>query len=395
MTGSVASGVALPVLVYAETGSALLTSAVAGLEAAPYLVFGLVAGALADRLPRRRTMVLADLAGCLALATIVIVWLAGTLTAAHVLIVAALVGTSFVWFDSASWGAMPRLVGRERLPEANGIVWSSAIALGIVVPGLTGLVVSFTSPVVVLGIDAVSYLVSAAVILTIGKPLGPDRGRTDTDETPARTMRADIGEGLRFVWRHAVLRTLTFAGFGLSLSGGAVVSLLVVHASEELAIAPDDRAVGLLFTASAIGAMAASRLLGPLSRRLGAGRLSMFSYLAYLPLLALLAYATDVWTAMLAWAAWDAAYTIAITNAITIRQQVTPDELQGRVNTTGRMIAWGGFPFGALLGGVLAESVGVQTTYVIACLPVVVGAVAVWRSPVRGLVVPGLEDGVR
>lgn len=238
----------------------------------PYLVFGLLAGAMADRMPRRRTMVLADLAGSLSLATIVIAWLADTRTGIHVLVVAGLVGTASCGSNAASWGAMPRLVGRDRLAEANGIVWSSVIALGIVVPSLTGLVLSVTRPVVVLGVDAVSFVVSALMIMVIRKPLGPHRIRTDVPGTAVQTVRTDVTEGLRFVWGHMVLRILTFAGFGLSLSGGAVVSLLVVHARAELAIAPDSRTIGLLFTAGAAGAMAASRLLGRLSRRFGPAR---------------------------------------------------------------------------------------------------------------------------
>lgn len=381
IAGSVATTVALPVLVYQRTGSALLTSAVVGLEALPYLLFGLFAGAVADRRPRRRTMVSADLVSALVLATVPVADVLGILTVAQLLGCSFVIGTAFVWFDSASWGALVRLVSRERLPEANGLVWSTSIALGIVVPGLTGVVIAVTDPSVVLAVDTVSYLASAAVILSISTPLGPSRA--NPFEAPAPGMGADIAEGLRFIWEQGVLRTLTFAGFGLSLSGGAVTGLLVVHANDELGIGPGDGAIGVLFSASAAGALVASRMLPVLSLRVGAGRLSAWSLTVYVPLLIALGYAPSLALAVLAWAAWDAAYTLAITNGITIRQQVTPDDLQGRVNTTGRMIAWGGAPFGALLGGISAEVLGVQTTYVLLSVPVLVAAIALWLSPVR------------
>lgn len=171
---------ALPILVYTETGSALLTSTVVALESAPYLVFGLLAGALADRMPRRSSMVAADVISAVVLGTVPAAWLAGALTMAHVLLAATLAGTTFVWFDSASWGALPRLVGKQRLPEANGIVWSSAIVVSIAVPGITGLVVSVTDPVLILAVDAGSYLISAGVILTqLAALRGSSRDRGD------------------------------------------------------------------------------------------------------------------------------------------------------------------------------------------------------------------------
>jgi predicted MFS family arabinose efflux permease len=87
----------------------------------------------------------------------------------------------------------------------------------------------------------------------------------------------------------------------------------------------------------------------------------------------------------LTWAVWYCTNTMSVTNGITIRQQLTPDELQGRVNTSARMVALGGTPVGALLGGVAADAFGVRETYLVAAIPVVVAAFALWFSPVRRL----------
>jgi hypothetical protein len=95
------------------------------------------------------------------------------------------------------------------------------------------------------------------------------------------------------------------------------------------------------------------------------------------------------------WAVWEVARSTANLNGITVRQQLTPDELQGRVNTTGRMIAWGGSPFGALLGGTVAELAGVRTAYLALVVPVTIGLAVLYLSPVRRLrTIPSERPGV-
>ena len=79
------------------------------------------------------------------------------------------------------------------------------------------------------------------------------------------------------------------------------------------------------------------------------------------------------------------AFTLAVTNGITVRQQLTPDHLQGRVNTTGRMIAWGGTPFGALVGGLAGQAAGIRITFLVLTVPVAIGLAVLLASPVRRL----------
>ncbi|HYT30378.1 MAG TPA: MFS transporter, partial [Actinomycetota bacterium] len=123
LAGSSMTYVALPVLVYAMTRSPLLTGVVAGFEAVPYLLLGLVAGALADRWDRRRVMVTADLASAAALGSLPLAAAFGVLTVPHVLIAALLSPTIFVFFDAANFGAVPTLVGRDRIALANAAIW--------------------------------------------------------------------------------------------------------------------------------------------------------------------------------------------------------------------------------------------------------------------------------
>lgn len=391
--GTVASAVALPLLTYQASDSAALTAAVVGLEALPYLLFGLLAGAAADRLRRKAMMVSADLACAFLLATVPAAKALGVLTAPHVLVVAFGVGCGFCWFDSAAWGALARLTGRARLPQANSLIWSTEVVLQVAVPAGAGLAAAAVDPAVVLAVDAATYLVSAALIARIGTDLDP--GAAAPPGPPAAVavrakpgLRAEIGEGLRFLWRQPVIRAMSLAGFALNAAGGGVLGLLVVHADEVLGMAPPDHRIGLLYTAAAAGGLVAAVLLPRVGRAAGQGAVSLGAYALFVATLLGLAFAPSFAGALLLWVAWELARSAGNMNGITVRQQLTPDELQGRVNTTGRMISWGGTPFGALAGGLVAEAAGVRTAYAVLAVPVAVALTGLVSSPVRHLRIP-------
>lgn len=164
--------------------------------------------------------------------------------------------------------------------------------------------------------------------------------------------------------------------------------LLAGHADQVLGLTQPDRRVGLLFSAAAVGGLAAAVLLPRAARTLGAGKVSILAYTLFVLALLGLAFTPVFGGALLLWAVWEAGRGAGNMNGITVRQQLTPDELQGRVNTTGRMISWGGTPFGALVGGGVAELAGVRAAYVVLTVPVAVGIVALLASPVRRLRVP-------
>ena len=381
VAGTAASAVALPLLVYRTSASPTLTAAVVGLEALPYLLFGLFAGVAADRLNRRRMMVAADLCCALMLATVPVAKLLGVLTPWHVLALAFGVGCGFCWFDAAAWGAFFRIVGKAGLTRANSIVWSTEVVLEIAAPAAAGLLAALADPSAVLAVDAATYLVSAALLTGL---------RTDlnTVAVAGRRMRSEIAEGLRYVWDMPVLRTLTMAGFGLNMTVGGVLGLLVVHADQVLGIDPADRRIGLLYAVGAVGSLLAALALPRAGRLLGQGTVSIAGFALFVLAVAVLAGTETVAVALMAWLVWSIARLTVNANGITVRQLLTPDELQGRVNTTGRMVAWGGTPFGALLGGLAADAYGIRTAYLLLAVPAAIGLLLALASPVRGLRLP-------
>lgn len=378
VAGSAVTAVALPVLVLRLSGSAFLTAAVSAVAVLPYLVFGLLAGAVADRVDRRRLMLTCQVVAGTALATVPVADAAGALTTVHVLAAAAVVSTAFVWFDAASFGALPALVGRDRLPAANSLLFTSASVVDVAFPAVAGVLVATVGPALAVGVDVLAYAVAALLLASIRVPLAAPRAPA----APTR-LRADVREGLAFLWRQPVVRALSLFGFGQSLTAGAVSGLLVVYAVDALGIAADSGAVGAVYVAAAVGGLLAGAGLAPLSRRVPVGWITIGAFTANAVLVVALGLTTHPVTGLALLVAWSASSVLGIVNGITARQRVTPDALQGRVNTTARMVAWGGAPLGALAGGALATVTDVGTAYLLAASAVAVSAALAWASPLR------------
>ncbi|WP_052336818.1 MFS transporter [Nocardioides alkalitolerans] len=381
VAGSAVTGVAMPLLVLQLSGSAFVAALVAAAQVAPYLVLGLLAGAMADRWPRRRVMLAAQLTSAAALLSVPLAQAAGALTSTHALVVALVVASAFVWFDAAAFGALPAIVGRERIVAANSLVWTSTTLVGIGAPALGGLLVAWLGSASALAVDAAAYVAAAALLLVVTAPMGPLAvGRDGAGPSPRPTLRADVAEGLRFVLRQPVVRDLTLVGVGNSVAGGAVTALLVVLAVDGAGTGAvgEGQRYGVMLAVVAVGGFLAASALPWLARRVPTGWLTLGGLALGVPAVAGLAGSAPYPVVLVLLLAWSGAHTLVVLNGIATRQRVTPDPLQARVNTTARMIAWGGTPFGAVLGGAAAETVGVGAAMagaaVVLALSVVAGA---------------------
>lgn len=385
VVGATVTAVALPVLAYQRSGSALVTASVAALQVVPYLVLGLVAGAAADRVSRRALMVAGQVATAAALVSLVAVGDDASVT--HVLVVATVGPTAFVWFDAAAFGALPAIVGRDRLVEANSALWTATTLVGVAGPALGGLLVAGWGAATALVVDVVACVAAAVVVAAIRTPLGPPRR-----EGPPTRFRADVAEGLAFVLRHPVIRPLTLVGTLNSVAGGAVTGLVVVVAAQQLDAAADGDVPGLLLTALALGGFAAAVVLPRLLRRVRLGVVTVIGLATGAPALALLAVADVVAVAAVALVVWGLATTLVVLNGISARQQLTPDALQARVNTSARMLAWGGTPLGALGAGTLADAASTQAALVATALVCVAGTAASWLAGLWRVEAPRSSD---
>ncbi len=372
--GSAVSGVALPVLMYSLTGSAVHTGALAALTAAPYLVFGLLAGALVDRMDRRTVMVVTDLVSAGLLVSVPVAAAAGALTPLHLLVVAGGAASANVWFDAANFGAIPALVGTEQLARANSTIWSAATAVHVAAPSVAGVLISVIGPAGTMALDALSFAASAALVRMILRPLNRHR-------EPRISLKADIREGLEFLWREPTVRLFTALGVGQAVAGGAVSGLLVVYAFRIFDVPEYDAKIGVLFSALAAGSFAAVVVMPAISDSCEPRRVTATGLLAGVVVMGLLVGVRVWWLAVLSVALWGLTSTIVIVNGLTVRQLMTPDHLQGRVNLVGRMVSFGvGQPLGAMAGGVLADAQSVRIALVITALPLVLAAGIGWSQ---------------
>jgi predicted MFS family arabinose efflux permease len=302
------------------------------------------------------------------------------LSAAHVVVVAFATQTAFVFFDAANFGALPALVGKERLTAAYSTLFGRTTVVELVAPGLTGLLVAVIAPAALLAVNALTAVGSALLLRGIASSMANPR-----PVQGAGAIVADVREGLRFLWREPIVRTLTLIGATHSVGSGAWMALLVPFADRVLGVAPrGDVRLAALFSCWGVGAIIASRVLPRLAARLGNARLALTA----LPLSllgGLFVLASGHWLLMCVAAVyWGAAQAVVVINGITYRQQVCPEEMQSRVNTTARMLAWGlGQPLGAALGGTVSVAVGDPRAGLAAGVVVVAAGVAMaWVTPV-------------
>lgn len=382
--GNAVTVVALPLLVYQRSGSALLSGVTFAVESLPYLLFGLFAGAAADRVDRKAILLAAQTLSAAALASIPIAGAIGTVSIPHAIAVAFVVSTLFVFYDAASFGVIPALVGRDKIADATGTLVSVGTVIGIAGPLLGGVAATALTPAGAIAIDAACYLTAAAVTATIAIP-----ANAETVITRPRLIR-QINEGLQYIWTTPAVRALTLVGIGVSLANGVVVGLMVVVGVERLGLEDGDARLGALYAATALGAFLISLLSARIQRTVVTGKITLGGIAVSAGAMIVWAQTTSLVISLLVVVVYQAANTMVIINGIVVRQSITPDELQSRVNTTARMIAMGGTPFGAGLGGALAQVAGVGMAVSAGALALVVAAGTGWYLGVGRL--PLLAD---
>lgn len=383
--GSAITTVALPVLVYQESKSPLLVSLVAAAGTLPYLVFGLVAGAVADRMDRRRLMVVTDWLNALCLASVPLAWALDALTVAQVIAVALVSSSLALFFDAGVYGFVPSVVGKENLSRANSALYGAETAVRIAGSAVAGALIAFVEPVGTLAVDALTFAASALLIRAVA-----DRSAARATPPAARPgFRESITEGMAFLWNHPTLRLMTVVGTLQSFSGGAIVGQLVVFADRGLGIHGTDPRIGFLYTAWSAGGIGGALILPRLLRHFDAFRILLGTLPAGAALGLVVVLVSDWRIVLVALAVWGCAYLVVLVNTMTYSQEVTPAGLQGRVNTTRRMLSSGlGVPLGALVASSVTVRFGIQAGMSTAVLAIGSAAVIVWAVALKRTIRP-------
>ncbi|MFL5733190.1 MAG: MFS transporter [Chloroflexia bacterium] len=350
--GSTASGIVFPLLILAITGSAAAAGIAGALQSIPYLIFSLPAGALIDRWNRKRVMILCDVGRAINMGSIAVALALGTLTTWQIYVVAFIEGTLFVFFNIAEVAALPRVVPKAQLPSATGQNQAAFAVAGIVGPSLGTFLFQVVGRAAPFIADAVSYVASVISLFFIKAEFQLERAVTRAP----RHLGREIMEGLRWLWSQPLVRFMAFLTGGANFIGSASFLILIVFAKENLG-APE-ASIGIIFSIGSIGAIVGSIIGGQIQKRFSFGQVIISVMWLDAILLPLYAFAPNVW--VLGAISVPIFLSGPVYNVVQFSYRVAliPDELQGRVNSSFRLLAFGFQPLGTFLAGVLIENYG-------------------------------------
>jgi len=351
--------IVLPLLALRLTDSPLLIAGLAIAGRLPWLLFVLIAGALADRFDRRRTMRNVQLFRVTVLAVLAGLALVDGLSLPILYVAALVLGIGETLFDTAAQSILPSIVEKDSLATANGRLYGVELVMNqFVGPPLGGLLIVVSIPLA-LGSSLVGYALAALGLTMLVGSFKPKR------EGPPTRLTTDIAEGMRYLWQNHVLRTLAVMVGVMNLAFTATGAIFVLYAVSPGPMGLSEAQFGIFATTFAAGSVVGSFTAGYLERRVGRVRLLFVSVFA-----AAVAVAVPGFTAnpLLVGAAFVATgLFVVVWNVITVslRQRIIPDALLGRVNSGYRLFAWGTQPVGALMGGLLAEALGLSAVFLI------------------------------
>jgi MFS family permease len=376
------------------TALALPTAAILLLHATPFQVgilgaleflafptLGLVAGVYADRIRRRPIMIVCDFGRAVILGSVPAAWLLGVLSIYQLYAVSLVTGVATVFFEVSYQSYLPALIERRDLVEGNTKLEVSRSVAQLAGPALAGFLIQLIGAAEAIWIDAASFLASVLSLLGIRKP----------EPAPAPGTLAggsgfwkEMAEGIRVVTGNSTLWKIAGSTATSNLGSNIIFAVFLIYAYRVLRVSPG--AVGTVFAIGAVGGLIGALTAGRFAARLGIGptllvtiavggavnALIPLSQLGLtLPLLAIAFFVVSLASPV---------YNI---NQVSLRQAITPDRVQGRMNATMRTIVWGTIPIGSLLGGVLGSTVGVVPTLWIGVVVTTLAVVWIAAGPVR------------
>ena len=363
---------ALPLLALQSSNSPLALSAVVMAAEIPWVLLSLHAGVVVDRLDRRRVMVWADLGRFAVLVGLAVLILTARVNLVWLVLTAFLLGIGQVFFDIAAQSAIPDFVSRDprNLARANGrIVAAESNGEDFAGPPLGSTLFGLWNFLPFAG-NALSFAASGLLIFSIQT----DAKSEKTPETPRTSVRSDIAEGIRWLFGNRTLRALATVSCLGNVAATAQFAMLALLAKEFLGL--PDFGFGLLLTATAVGATVGGLAAAAASRRFGPGAVMLAGKAGVGAAILVLGLVANAWVAGAMMMVTGALMTAEKVVVSTLRQQIVPDELLGRVLSSSRLVVMVGGPIGAALGGILATVFAVQVSYVAAGVFLILVALA-------------------
>ena len=349
----------------------------------PFILFALPAGVWVDRLRRRPILIAGDASRAVLLGLIPLLWALGVLRIWQLLAISFVVGVFTVFFDVAYQSYLPSLVDREQLVEGNAKLQLTVSTAAVAGPGLAGaLIAAMTAPYAIV-LDAVSFVVSTAFVIPIRRPESTQARAADAARPK---LLPELKEGLAYVVRHPHLRAIAACTGSSNFFGSIGFAVALLYFVRTLHLSSFD--AGFFFAVFGVGSIVGALTANRLQRAIGVGRAIvlpavLFPVVSFSVPLAPKGFPLPVLIAgALIGGFSQVAYNIT---QVSLRQAITPERLQGRMNATMRWIVWGTLPLGQLAGGAIASAYGLRTALWVVSIGSLVTFLPVLFSSVRNI----------
>ncbi len=372
---NIGDGLALaagPLLVASQTSNAFLVAMAAVLQRVPWLLLGLYAGAIADRVDRRRLVIAADAARAVVVALLCVALATGRVSIALVLVAMLLLGVAEVFANTTTSTLLPMLVEKQDLGVGNARLQASLLVGNQIVGPPLGAFLFAVGAVWPFGAQAVLVGLSVLLVARIVTPKGPVRDLEGTH------ILRDIVEGVRWLGHNDAVRTLAIVIVSFNITWGAAWAVLVLYALDHLHL--DAVGYGLLTTAAAIGGLVSTFAYGWIERRFDLANVMRVCLLLEVLSHAAFALTSNGNVAMLIMVVFGAYAFVWGAVSTSVRQRATPMALQGRVSSVYMVCVFGGVVIGQLLGGWIAERWGLTAPFWFAFVGAGITLALVWRQ---------------
>jgi MFS family permease len=366
---------AVPLLAFHLTHSALATGTALICEVAPFSLFAVIGGSLADRIDRRRLMIGCDAVRFLVMAFFAVAYGMHFLTLPMIyggLVVISICAAAFLGGQSTS---IPYLLGRERSTEAMAALIGVENASNLITPVIGGALFAYFGPLPALAINALTYLGSQISLLRIPS-LGPDQL---SGGPSAREVAQDAALGFRHVLQDRGMRAQATAAFFLNFLGFGAYAILIPFLKRDFAAT--DQQVGIVLGLTAVGSMLGAYVAGTTAKRWPFGRAITTAYLFDAIVFIPVVLVSNIWLAALFWSLSSMAASYEVTQIIGWRMRVTPENVVGRVMGIVRLIVLAGMAPGVLLFGWIADHRGAHPAMAVAAYGYLVIAIVAFLTP--------------
>jgi predicted MFS family arabinose efflux permease len=361
-----------PLLVASQTHNPLLVAGAAVVSQVPWLLFGLVAGALADRLDRRLIVIVVDSLRALVLAGLCVVIVTGRVDITLVMVAMFALGTAEVFADATTGTLTPMLVEKADLGIANARIMAGFVTVNQMVGPATGAFLFVVGMAVPFVVQASCIALAVVLVSRIGTPKGPVRENVDTH------VRQDIVEGVRWLIGNRPVRTLALVIVTFNITWAAPWSVLVLWAIQRVGI--DEAGFGLLTTATALGGLLSTLSYGWLERQLPLALLMRLALGSEVVFHLGMALTTSPWAAYPLMFFFGAYAFVWGTLSNAVRQRAVPTEFQGRVGSVYMICVMGGMLIGSSLGGLIAHWGGIAAPWWFAFIGSGLTLLLVWQE---------------